>query len=145
MILDAQALFSDAQAITASAVSTNSIDLGLASGYDLGSGENLFIHLNVDVAFTDSGSDSTVAVTLVTDDNASLSSPTAVQTLGTFAALSAVGATIKARIQPGLSLERYVGLNYTVSGGNLTTGSITAALVKDVDTSKAYADAITIS
>jgi len=145
MILDAQNLFSDAQAITATAVSTNSVDLGLASGFDLGSGENLYVHLNVDVAFTDSGSDSTVTVTLVTDDNAALSSATAVQTLGTFAALSAAGTKIIARIQPGLSLERYVGLNYTVANGNLTTGSITAALAHGVDTSKAYADAITIS
>lgn len=144
MILDAQNLFSDAQAITATAVSTNSVDLGL-TGLDLGSGENLFIHLNVDTAFTDTGSDSTVTVTLVTDDNAALSSPTAVQTLGTFPALSAVGAAIKARIQSGLVLERYIGLNYTVTGGNLTTGAITAAIVKDVDSVKAYADAITIS
>lgn len=145
MILDAQNLFSDAQAITATAVSTNSIDLGMTSGYDLGAGEDLYVHLNVDVAFTDSGSDSTVTVTLVTDDNAALSSPTAVQTLGTFPALSAVGAKIVACIQPGLSFERYVGLNYTLANGNLTTGSITAALVKDPDAYKSYPDAITIS
>lgn len=145
MILDAQNLFSDAQAITATAVSTNAIDLGLASGLDLGSGENLYVHINVDTAFTDSGSDSTVTVTLVTDDNSSLSSATAVQTLGTFAALSAAGTKIIARIQPNLTLERYIGLNYTLANGNLTTGAVTASLVKDVDTYKSYADNITIS
>jgi len=144
MILDSLNLFSDAQALTATAVSTNSIDLG-ATSIDLGSGENLYVHLNVDVAFTDAGSDSTVTVTLVTDDNAGLSSATAVQTLGTFAALSAIGTKIIARIQPNLTLERYVGLNYTLANGNLTTGSITAVLAHGVDTSKAYADNITIS
>jgi len=144
MILDAQNLFSDAQAITATAVSTNAIDLD-AANIDLGSGENLYVHLNVDVAFTDSGSDSTVTVTLVTDDNAALSSATAVQTLGTFAALTAAGTKIIARIQPNLTLEQFVGLNYTLANGNLTTGSITAALVLDADTYKSYADGITIS
>lgn len=144
MILDELNMFSNAQAITATAVSTNSVDLGSTS-LDLGSGENLYVHLNVDTAFTDSGSDSTVTVTLVTDDNAALSSATAVQTLGTFAALSAIGTKIIARIQPGLTLERYVGLNFTVANGNLTTGAISAYLAHGVDTSKAYADNITIS
>jgi len=144
MILDELNMFSSAQAITATAVSTNSVDLG-AADIDLGSGENLYVHLNVDVAFTDSGSDSTVTVTLVTDSDPALGSATAVQTLGTFAALSAIGTKIIARIQPNLTLERYVGLNYTLANGNLTTGSVSAYLAHGVDTSKAYADNITIS
>ena len=143
MILDKLGLFSDAQAITATALSTDKVDL-LKTAQNIGVGENMYVHLNVDVAFTDTGSDSTVTVTLVTDDNASLSSPTVVQTLGVFSALSAAGTKIIARIQPG-TFERYIGLNYTVAGGNLTTGSITAALVHDVDAYTSYPDNITIS
>lgn len=144
MILDELNMLSNAQAITATAVSTNSIDLG-AADIDLGSGENLYVHLNVDTAFTDSGSDSTVTVTLHTDDDPALGSGTDVQTLGTFAALSAAGTKIIARIQPNLTLLRYVGVKYTLANGNLTTGAISAYVAKDVDTSKAYADNITIS
>lgn len=145
MILDSLNMFSDAQAITASAVSTNSVDLG-AAGIDVGTGENLYVVLNVDVAFTDSGSDSTVAVTLITDSAAGLNdTPATLQTLGTFAALSAVGTKIIARIQPSASFERYLGLQYTLANGNLTTGSISAHLVHGVDSSTLYADNITIS
>lgn len=144
MILDAQNTFSDAQAVTATAVSTNSIDLSAAS-IDLGSGENLYIVVVCDVAMTDSGSDSTLAVALVTDSDSALGSATAVQSLGTFAALSAAGTKIVARIQPGLTLEQYIGLSYTPASGNLSTGSFSAYIAKDVDTSKAYADGITIS
>lgn len=144
MILDAQAQFSDAQAITASAVSTNAYDLRAAS-LDIGMGENVYLVVNCDVAMTDGSNDSTVAVTLVTDDNSSLSSPTAVQTIGTFAALSAIGTRLVAKLQPGMTLERYIGVNYTVANGNLTTGSFSAYLVKDIGSNKHYADNITIS
>jgi hypothetical protein len=94
---------------------------------------------------TDGSSDSTVAVTLHTDDDSALGSGTDVQTIGTFSALSAAGTVLKARIAPGLTLLRYLGVKYTVANGNLTTGSFSAYLVKDLDTSKAYADNITIS
>ncbi len=144
MILDAQALFSDLQAITATAVSTNAYDLKLAAT-DVGTGERLYVVLSVGVAFTDSGSDSTVACALVTDDNAALSSATAVQTLGTFAALSAVGTKLVVPIASNLTLERYIGVSYTVAGGNLTTGSITAAIVKDADLFKVYPKGYEIS
>lgn len=143
MILDALALFSDAQALTATANSTSSIDL-TKTAQNIGVGENMYVHINVDVAFTDGSSDSTITVTLVTDDNAALSSPTTVQTLGTFAALSAIGTRLIARIQPG-TFERYIGLVYTTANGNLTTGSVTAALVHDVDAYTSYAKGYTIS
>lgn len=145
MIHDALGLFSDAQAITAQAVSTSSVDL-IKTGIDLGVGENLYVHVNVDTAFTDGSSDSTLTVELVTDDNASLSSPTVVQTLGTFPALSAIGARIAARIQPLLTLERYIGLRFTPNNGNLTTGAVTAFLTMgSIDANKAYPDNIVIS
>lgn len=144
MILDAQLLLSDAQAITATAVSANVIDLKLA-GISLGTGEDLYLHLNVDTAFTDVGSDSTVTVTVITDDNAAMSSAATIQTVGTFAALSPAGRVLIAKLQPSAAYERYIALNYTVAGGNLTTGAVTAALVKDVSDYKAYADNIVIS
>lgn len=144
MILDAHNLFSDAQAVTASAASTNIIDLGAVR--DLGTGENLYIVVLVDTAFTDSGSDSTIAVTVETDDNEAFSSPSLSRmALGTFAALSAAGSRFVARLQPERINERYMRVYYTAANGNLTTGAFTAFLTKDIYAYTSYADAITIS
>lgn len=143
MIGDAQNRFSDAQAITAQAISEDVIDLGAERRF--GTGENLYIHVNVDVAFTDVGSDSTLTVELVSDDNDGMSSPTVMQTIGTFGALSAVGSRLIARIQPELLNERFVALRYTPNNGDLTTGSVTALIVHGIDAETAYPDNITIS
>lgn len=137
MIFDAQNLFSDAQAITATAVSTNIIDLSDLERR-IGTGENLYIHVNVDIAFTDAGSDSTVQVELQADALEGFGGPTNVQDIGTFAALSPIGARLIARIAPEILTERFIRLNYTVANGNLTTGSLTAGVTKDIAAFTAY-------
>lgn len=143
MILDAQNLFSDAQAITAAAASTNYIDLGAAR--NIGVGEPLFVVVTVDVAFTDASSDSTLTVALEGDSSTTFT-PDGSQTLFTIPALAAAGAKYTARISPDFASNyRYMQLKYTPNNGNLTTGSVTAALVHGVDAVSHYADAITIS
>lgn len=129
MMIDALDKFSAAQAITASAGSTNVIDT--YSAYtNIGKGEpSLYLNVTCDVAMTDAGSDSTVTVTVETDDNAAFSSATtAVQSLAVFAALSAAGTVRSVKLQPFTTLERYVRVYYTVANGNLTTGSFSAWL-----------------
>ena len=143
MIFDAQNLYSDAQALTATAASENLIDHGIAR--DLGVGENLYIVLIVDVALTDSGSDSTVTVTIETDALAAFGSATTTQTLFTIPATSAIGAKFIARIQPDGINEAFSRLKYTMANGNLSTGSVTAFIAKDVDKFIPYADNSTIS
>ena len=88
MMLDAQNLFSDAQAVTAAAGSTNTIDLGIAR--DIGTGYPLFVALNVDVAMTDGSSDSTVTVTLEGDSTTTFT-PDGTQDLFVIPAVSAAG------------------------------------------------------
>lgn len=144
MLMDKQVEFSDAQAVTATANSTNVIDLAQAAE-DIGTGQEVYLVVQVQAAMTDVGSDSTVAVTIVDDDNAALSSPTTVQTVGTFAATSAAGTRFIARLQPEVFTQQYVGLVYTVAGGNLTTGSFDAFLTTDIDRFKAYPKGYTIS
>lgn len=144
MYVDAHALFSDAQAVTAAAASTNLIDLGAAQSR-IGVGEELFIVVQVDVAMTDAGSDSTLAVTLEQDDAAAFGSATSIQTIGTFAEVSAVGTRLVARIAPDVVTERYIRLYYTPANGNLTTGSFTAYVAKDIQADRAYADGFVIS
>lgn len=144
MILDAQLLFSESQAVTASAASTNIYDASAAR--NIGVGEDMYVLCICTVAMTDGSSDSTVTVTLETDDNAAFSSPAlAVQTVGVFAALSAVGTKFVRRLSTTGLTERYIRGYYTVANGNLTTGSFTLTLVKDADLYTAYPDAITIT
>jgi hypothetical protein len=142
MFIDSQLLFSDAQAITAAAASTSSIDL--SSARDIGLGENLYIAITVDVAFTDAGSDSTLAVSLETDDNSGFAT-VASYALVTIPALAAVGSKFFVRISPAQMNERYAQLRYTPANGNLTTGSVTAAIVKDIDKQVIYPKGYVIS
>ena len=144
MILDAQLLFSDAQAITAAAGSTNTIDLGAVR--DIGTGEPLYVVVSVDVAFTDGSSDSTLTVALEGDSTTSFT-PDGTENLGVIPALAAIGDTFIYRLDPGsLPLQyQYVRLKFTPNNGNLTTGSVTAVLAHNVQKWKAYAKGYTIS
>jgi len=142
MYVDSQLLFSDAQAVTATAASTNTIDFGAVR--DMGVGEQLYVVALVDVAFTDSGSDSTLAVALETDSTTSIT-PDATRTLFTFSALSAAGTVKIAALGPDDINLQYAQLKYTPANGNLTTGSITAFITHNIQKYTSYADGITIS
>lgn len=145
MIHDAQLLFSDAQAITAAAGSTNTIDLSAASR-DIGTGKTMYIVVVVDVAFTDAGSDSTLSIALEGDSTTTFT-PDATRTLDTLAALTAAGTVKIYPLQPGGGPEayQYLRLLYTPNNGNLSTGTITAFLTDNIQKWTALADNITIS
>jgi len=132
MILDSQLEFSSAQAVTASAASTNLVDLGIAR--DIGVGEDLWIRIGVTTAMTDSGSDSTITVTLQTDDNASFSSAATVATLVVIPATTAAGVEYYIKLPAAVlaEYERYIRGYYTAANGNLTTGSFDMNIVKDI-------------
>lgn len=136
MIIDNNLLFSDSQAITASAASTNQIDTAPLftgnTGRRLGIGRPIYVFVCVEVAFTDAGNDSTLAIAIRTDDNSSMSTPTTIATLTTLAALTPSGTVFFAPL-PIFAYERYLDLNYTVANGNLTTGTISAGLTLNVD------------
>lgn len=143
MITDALLLFSDAQAITAAAGSDNTIDQGIAR--DIGTGEDLYVVVSVDVAFTDSGSDSTLAVALEGDSTTTFT-PDGTVTLFTIPALAAAGNIYYAKLSPGMAplAYRYLRLKYTPSS-DLTTGSVTASIVHDIAKFVPYAKGYTIS
>lgn len=142
MIFDAHNQFSDAQAVTATAASTNYINFGAVR--DIGTGEDLYVVCLLDVAMTDSGSDSTVAVSIEGDSTTTFT-PDYSRTLFTFSAVSAAGTVKYAKLGPDDVNLQYLQLKYTVAGGSLSTGSFTAFLTKDIQRFVAYADAITIS
>lgn len=143
MYVDAQNLFSDAQAVTAAAASTNIVDLGVAR--DLGTGQDVYLVVSCDVAMTDSGSDSTLAVILESDNDVAFGSVDTSQSIGTFAAVSAAGTRLIAKLAPGTINSRYIRVYYTPGNGNLSAGSFTAFLTTDIDKYVAYANNYTIS
>lgn len=144
MILDAQLQFSDSQAITAAAGSTNTVDLSAVR--DIGTGEDLYVVVNVEVAFTDGSSDSTLTVTLQGDSTTTFT-PDGTQDLFTIPALAAAGNVYIAKLDPGSAplQYQYIRLLYTPNNGNLTTGTVSAHIVKDVQKYTSYPDNITIS
>ena len=143
MIHDAQNLFSDAQAITAAAASTNIIDLGVAR--NIGVGENLFVVVTVDTTFADTGSNSTLTVALEGDSTTSFT-PDGTQQLFIIPALAAAGARYVARISPDFASNyRYIRLYYTPNNGDLSAGAVTAFICKDPDGQTHYPKGYTIS
>lgn len=140
MIMDKQLMFSEGQAITATAASTNIIDLGVAR--NIGAGSPLTLVFLVTEAFTDSGSDSTVTPALETDDNAAFSSATVIRTFDVFAALTAINTMRLYRLEPFTAtgaFERYIRINYTVANGNLSTGKFTTFILKEGQDWRPYA------
>jgi hypothetical protein len=132
MLTDANLTLSAAQAVTATAFSTNTIDLGVSR--DIGSGEELNIYVNVDVTATAAGA-ATVNFQVVTSANANLSTPTIIgQTDAIPKANLVAGKQITIPVPRSFINalgQRYFGLQYTVGTGPLTAGAFSAGVVID--------------
>ena len=146
MLLNSQEVFSDSQAVTATAISTNVIDLNPVAGpnilQDVGAGEDVYLVVVTETAATDVGSDATLAVSLESDSTENLAtSPTVHLNTGAipFATFSPAGSVLIATKLPGGSYERYLGVRFTVANGPLTAGRFDAFLTKDVQQFRAYA------
>lgn len=142
MYLDSQHLFSDAQALTATAVSTNIIDLN-ATERRIGTGEPMCVVISCDVAM--GGTTPTMIATLQSDDNSGFSSAVSVVVSPTFSSFAA-GAKYVLPIPPGTATERYIRVNYTLAGTSPTI-TVTTFLqpMNMVQNDQVYADGITIS
>ena len=146
MITDKLLRVSEDQAVTATAVSTNTIDLGVAR--DMGEGQNLYVVFTVTETFATLTS---LTIDVVTDSAAALSSPAVNASSG---AITLAGGGLAAGQQHVIAInpdiagvgERYLGAKYTVSGSNATTGKITADIVLDIqDGKKSYASGFTVA
>lgn len=141
MIFSKQLTLSDQQAITATAVSTNVIDLrpmgtvyGAAAALtrDLGPGKPIPILIQCTETFATLTS---LTITIETSDATNLTSSRVHASSGAVAAASLVAGykfpVIYLPLGPHL---RYLGLRYTVGGSNATAGKITAGIVPAVQT-----------
>ncbi|MHB0838782.1 Bbp16 family capsid cement protein [Klebsiella grimontii] len=128
MLLDQQALFSAAQAITATAASTNVIDTG--SNKDVGKYGDIPLLIQVVEAFNNLTS---LTVTVQTDDNSAFSSAADVLTMTIPLASLVLGYKSPVITLP-MKMERYIRLNYTVTGTAPTTGKVTASITGGVQT-----------
>lgn len=132
MILSAQQLFSDDQAITATAVSTNVIDLGEAGtpygavaalNQDVGKGNKVPVLLQVTEDFNNATS---VAVTIETGATTALGTVILSETI--LLADLVAGKQTCFDVLPNCLTERYLGVRYTVAGAAPTTGKFTSGI-----------------
>jgi len=137
MILDKLLTFSEAQAVTASAASTDVIDLGPIDGTrrDIGVGYPLEFFATVNTTATAAGA-ATVNIQLQTSpDN---STWTTLSSSGDLAlsALASGKRVVSQKVPQGVL--RYLRVNYVVGTGPLTAGAFTAGINLDVDGNNHY-------
>lgn len=143
MIIDDTLVWSDHQAITADAASTNIIDLGAAGtafGHsaavrrDIGIGTSIPVYVTVTEAFNTLTS---LTIIMQVDDDVAFGSAKEVARSQAYplADIDAAGAKLfwPASIPEGVD-ERYVRLYYDVGGSNPSTGKIFASIVAGAQT-----------
>jgi hypothetical protein len=135
MILSKQALFSEDQAITATANSTNTLDL-LAHGSLVGASAALprkfdpiqdvplLIQVTADFATLTS-----LTVSVIQSDAENLGTPDTLVSSAAIPAADLVAGYVFPilRLPPNIT-KQYIGLTYTVAGSNATAGTITAGI-----------------
>ena len=140
MISDANLKLSAAQAVTATALSTNVIawpDLGTPYGEDaaptreLGTGTPIPLLIQVTTAFatlTD------LTITIETSANSDMTSSTVLASTPAIPAASLVAGyrPALAAVMPEQASGKYFAVRYTVGGSNATAGAITASIVAGV-------------
>jgi hypothetical protein len=145
MITDKFLRVSDSQAVTSTAVSTDTIDLSVAR--DIGEGNDLYMNFAVTEAATAAGA-ATVEFQVIASAAAGLTSPVVLGSSGPIAKTAlTLGANIAVRINPQVASLglRYLGANYVVSTGPLTAGKFIADVVETIqDGKKFYASGFSV-
>jgi hypothetical protein len=142
-MMDAQCLLSDAQAFTATAVSTNTYDTDSATN-DIAIGVPLVVEFSVDVAADFTTGNETYQFDLISSAAANLGTPTVLASKILTAATLVAGYVFYMTIPS--KAQRYLGWQLT-AGGTTPTITVTASIkpLEMTSTLKYYPDNITIS
>jgi hypothetical protein len=124
MLLDNQLMFSDAQALIATAVSTNVIDMGVSR--DLGAGEPFWVQFT----FGAVTSNATWNAAFKGSNTADMTTDPAITKFTTPTVTPVANSMYLMRVPPGIA-KRYYRIDYTMSGGTSPSITTTATLVKD--------------
>lgn len=130
MITDARLLVSDAQALTATAVSTDAIPLNVA-GVDLGKGEPMVFAFGVDVAADGTTGDETYEFQIVTATNANLTTGQDIIVSEAIARASLVAGyrfALPIPVNRVAATATHIGVRYSL-GGTTPTITMTASLM----------------
>ena len=129
MITDKLLRVSEDQALTTTAVSSDTIDLVVAR--DMGEGTDLYMNFAVTTALAGGTS---VKFEVITSANANLSSPTVIGSSDAIltAALT-LGKNVVVRLNPEIAGkgQQYLGARYTIEG-NYTGGNVNADIVQTI-------------
>ena len=129
MLYDAENLFSDNQAITADAASTNVIQLAKGKLKEVAFGTPIPLRIQVTESFVGATS---IEIKVQTDDNESFSSPTTLATTGPIANNTLVAGYVAPINFVPKGNEGYMRLYYDVTvadGSSISAGKITAGIV----------------
>jgi len=128
MFMDALLRVSNAQAVTVTAVSTSSIDLGnITPKRAIGSGEPMGFAVAVGVAADFTTGDESYQLDLIQSATEDLATPDVILSEIRTAAQLVAGALVWVPIPKGWPTKRFIGLRYTV-GGTTPTVTVTAWL-----------------
>jgi hypothetical protein len=142
MITDKLLRVSEGQALTTTAVSTDTIDLSIAR--DMGEGEALYMNFAVITALTGGTS---VKFEVISSAAANLGSPTVIGSSDAIVTADLVaGKNVAVRINPQIASngQRYLGARYTISG-TYSAGTVTADVVMNIQDGRSfYASGFTV-
>ena len=143
MITDKLLRVSEDQALTTTAVSTDTIDLSVAR--DVGEGTSLYMNFAVTEALANGTS---VKFEVISSAAANLGSPTVIgSTDAILTAALTLGKNVVVRINPDIAGkgQRYLGARYTIAG-TFNAGKVTADVVETIgDGRKFYASGFTVA
>jgi len=148
MILDTQSRFSDAQAVTVTAISTNVIDLRNAATpalVDEGIQDHNWLVVSVGTAFTAGGA-GTLTVSLESDSTADLATSPTVHYVSPVIAVASLVVGYELRLKlPSGNYERYLGVRFTVATGPMLTGAINAFITPVPQRNVIYPKSFTVA
>ena len=143
MITEKLLRVSEDQALTTTAVSTNTVDLSVAR--DMGEGTTLYMNFAITEALANGTS---VKFEVISSAAANLGSPTVIgSTDAILTAALTLGKNVVVRINPDIAGkgQRYLGARYTIAG-TFNAGKVTADVVETIgDGQKYYASGFTVT